>query len=462
MNWGNTTTTFRWNHLFNDKLFSNLSLIYSNFDYALEDTDEADGLEWKANQEEFSIKEDISWFMSPQLTFNFGYQGIYRRFNSGDITPNSPASIFVATKMQPQYALDHGLYLGAEHKVTEKLTLRYGLRYSIFQNIGAGTVYEYEDLGNTNEVVVTDSTIYGDWENIKTFHNLEPRFSARYLLDKESSVKLSYNRMVQYIHLVSNSTVPIPFNTWSPSGPYLAPQKADQVAIGYFRNFEDNMYEFSLEAYYKESKDLTEFADNADLFFNPHIANEFRQGNSTSYGIEAYVRKTKGKLTGFASYTWSKTDMNVEGINFDQTYPANHDRRHNLNIALTYELNDQWNIGGNFTYATGRPITLPTAKYEFDNYQVNYYSGRNGYRLPDFHRLDLSATYEPRSNKDKRFKQSLVFGVYNAYNQQNPFTIYTRKTQDSDGNVVGDGTSKEARMVYLFGALPYFTWNFSF
>lgn len=462
MDWGNRTTTFRWNHLVNDRLFGNLTLLYSDFDYQLEDTDSVDGFVWDANQREMSVKEDLTYFISPSLTIAMGYHGIYRRFTPGTITPNDPGSIFKATSLQKQFALDHALYVGLDHKISDRLSLQYGVRYSIFQNIGATTIYEYADFGNTTDVQVVDSTVYGDFETIKTYRNLEPRFSARYLLDNSSSLKLSYNRMAQYIHLVSNSTVPIPFNTWAPSSPYLRPQLSDQVAIGYFKNFSDNTYEFSAEAYYKMSEDLTEFVDHADIFFNEHLANEFRQGEATSYGLELFLQKNKGRLKGFASYTWSKTEMEVDGVNQNKVFPANHDRRHNLNLALTYDIDDRWNVGTSFTYASGRPITLPTGKYEFENYQLDYYSERNGYRLPAFHRLDLSATYEPRSNANKRFKQSLVFGVYNAYNNKNPFTIYSRKKQDDDGNIIGDGTEKEARLVYLFGALPYFSWNFSF
>lgn len=462
MDWGNTTTTFRWNHLFNERLFSNLTLIYSDFDYALESKEEVDGFLWEANQREMSIKEDISYFVNPDLTLKFGYQGVYRRFTPGVITPNSDETIFKAVSLQKQFALDHGLYASAEHRLSDRISLEYGLRWTLFQNIGTGTVYEYADPEDNVAITVTDSTVYDHFENIISFNNPEPRFSARYKVNEQSSIKLSYNRMVQYIHLISNSTVPIPFNTWAPSSTYLDPQKADQVAVGYFRNFADNTYEFSAEAYYKKAQDVTEFADNAQIFFNEHLSTEFRQGEADSYGLELYLNKTKGRLQGFASYTWSKAEIKAPDVNNNVVFPANHDRRHNVNLAMVYELSDRWSLGTNFTYATGRPITLPTGKYELDNYQVDYFSSRNGYRLPDFHRLDISATLNPRKNRDKKWESSLTFGVYNIYNNKNPFTIYSRKKQDDDGNIIGDGTEKELRLVYLFGALPYFTWNFNF
>lgn len=462
MDWGNQTTSFRWNHLFNERLFSNTTLVYSDFDYALKQEDPIEGFIWKANQQEYAFKQDFTWFSSPKFTLQFGYQGTYRQFQPGDIRPNGENTIFKPTKLQSRYALDQALYVGAEQKVSDRLSLQYGVRFSLFQNLGAETIYSYANASDNVNYVITDSIRYKKGQVIASFANPEPRFAARYQLDVSSSVKLSYQRMVQYIHLLSNSTVPIPFNTWSPSSPYLKPQKSDQLAIGYFKNLDQNTWEFSAEAYYKISQNITEFADNAQIFFNEHIATEFRQGKATSYGLELLLRRNVGDLRGFASYTLSKTDVSIPSINNGQPFPANYDRRHSFNLSLTYDLNPRWSVGGNFTYATGRPITLPTGKYTFGNYQPNLYSERNGYRLPDFHRLDLAATYEPAKNKDRRWKNTWVFGIYNVYNRQNPFTIYTRTKQDDEGNVIGDGSEKEARLVYMFSVLPYVTWSFKF
>lgn len=462
IDWGNTTATLRWNHLFSDRLFSNLSLVYSNFDYKLGDEAGVDAFVWEADQQEFSVKLDNSLFLSAGLKLHFGYQGIYRQFTPGEITPNDPNSIFRAVSLDQQYAIDHSLYAGIEQKISDRLSLEYGLRYNIFQQLGEGTIYYYDQPDDRLDLTIRDSVHYGKMDPIITYSNPEPRFSARYLVNSSSSLKFSYNRMVQNIHLMSNSTVPIPFNTWAPSSPHLAPQKADQIALGYFQNLRDNSLEFLVEAYYKTMKDVTEFADHADIFFNEHLAKEFRQGEGTSYGLELYLRKAKGRLRGFTSYTWSKTEMTIPDVNEGKAFAANHDRRHQLNMALTYDINDKWNVGANFTYASGRPITLPTGSFTFDNYHINYYSERNGYRLPSLHRLDLSATLEPRKNADKRWKNSYNFGIYNVYNRKNPFTIYTRKKQDDDGNIIGDGNEREARMIYLFGILPYASWSFHF
>ncbi|MFT7149799.1 MAG: hypothetical protein ACI82Q_001659 [Nonlabens sp.] len=460
--WGNNTATFRWNHLFNDKLFSNTSLIASSFDYGLGSQDESNGFQWDSNLKEFSFKQDLNYFFNPRLTMDFGYHLTYRKFAPGIISP-SAESIFREVELQNEFALDHALYVSLQHQLSDKLSFEYGARLSIFQNVGANTVYTYLDqLDNTNPIRI-DSTQYGSFENIKTYVNLEPRFSARYILNTESSLKASYNRMIQNTHLISSGTVPVPFNTWAPSSTYLKPQVADQVALGYFRNFKENSYEFSAEAYYKDISNVTDFADNASIFFNDDLSTEFRQGTSEAYGLELMLQKKKGLLTGFVSYTLSRVDRTVPGVNQGRSFLANYDRRHNLNIVGTYDYNDKWTFGGSFTYGTGRPLTLPSGSYEFGDGQIaDIITERNGFQLPDFHRVDLSATLVPRRNKGKKYETSWIFSLYNVYSRKNPFSIYTRVALDDDNNVIGDGTEKEARLIYLFPILPSVTYNINF
>ncbi|NVK85533.1 MAG: TonB-dependent receptor [Cytophagia bacterium] len=460
--WGNKTATFRWNHLFSDKLFSNTSLIASRFDYGLGSTSEDDGFEWSSDITEYSFKQDQSYFFNPNLSLDFGYHLTYRQFNPGVIEPEE-GSIFKRTALQKEYALDHAIYAGLEHKLSDRLTFQYGARLSIFQSIGEQMVYEYDNISDNVNPERIDSTYYDHFENIKSYVNVEPRFAARYILDESTSLKASYNRMVQNTHLVSSGTVPLPFNTWAPSSVYLKPQMADQVAVGYFKNLEDNKYELSVEAYYKDIQNVTDFADNARVFFNKDLVTEYRQGTSEAYGVEFMAQKKKGDLTGFISYTWSKVTRNVPGVNLDREFYANHDRRNNLNVVATYEYNDKWTFGGNFTYGTGRPITLPAGSYEYgDGYIPDIITERNGFRLRDFHRMDLSATLTPRKNAGKKYETSWVFSLYNAYSRKNPFSVYTRVQMDDDGNVVGDGTQKEARLIYLFPILPSVTYNISF
>ncbi|MEP6734080.1 MAG: TonB-dependent receptor [Chryseolinea sp.] len=460
--WGNRTGTFRWNHLYNERLFSNLSVIGSKFDYKLELKDPVQGFQWTSNLQELSVKYDLTYFINTNNELSFGYHVTGRRFSPGKISPNTDGSIFDEVELQHMYALDHAFYLSNQQRLTDKLTLDYGVRLSVFQSIGPGDVYTYDDPTNNRNVERTDTLRYGAWKNIKTYVNLEPRIGARYILGEGQSIKLSYNRMVQNTHLIAAGTVPVPFNTWSPSGYYLRPQMADQIAAGYFRNFKDNMFEFSVEGYYKNMQHVTDFADNADIFFNQDLSTEFRQGRAWAYGAEFLLTKKEGKLTGTVGYTWSKALRKIKGVNLDREFYANYDRRHVVNVQAAYDMNAKWTFGANFTYSTGRPTTLPTGKFEYQNYNPDVISERNGYRLPAFHRLDLSATLTPQKNARRKWQGQWVFSVYNVYNRQNPFTIYTRTKQDSDGNVIGDGRTKEARMIYLFPILPSVTYNFKF
>ncbi len=460
--WGNKTGTFRWNHLFSDRLFSNTTVLVNSFDYKLELKDPVQGFSWTSNLQEASVKNDLSYFINTNNDLTFGYHITGRKFSPGKISPSTSASIFAPVELQKMYALDHAFYISNQQRLSEKLTLDYGVRLSIFQSIGNSDVIIYSDPKDNVNVTRIDTVHYGAWENIKTYVNIEPRLSMRYIVGEGQSIKLSYNRMAQNTHLISAGTVPVPFNTWNPSGYYLRPQLADQLAAGYFRNFEDNMYEFSTEVYYKYMQHVTDFADNASIFFNEDLSTEFRQGKAQSYGLELMVTKTQGKLTGMINYTLSKAERTIDGVNLGQTFAANYDRRNVVNIQAAYDFNKRWTFGGTFTYSTGRPVTLPTGKFEYQNYSPSVITERNGYRLPAFHRLDLSATFTPKKNDYRKLKGSWVFSVYNVYNRKNPFTIYTRTAQDKDGNVIGDGTKKEARMIYLFPIFPSVTYNLKF
>ncbi|HEY9045466.1 MAG TPA: TonB-dependent receptor [Ohtaekwangia sp.] len=460
--WGNSTGTFRWNHLFNERLFSNTTLIASNFDYSFEIKDPVQGFKWTSSLQEVSLKNDLTYFINVDNELTFGYHLSGRRFSPATIDPNSDESIFTRTVFDKMYALDHGLYISNQRRISDALTVDLGVRLSIFQNMGPGKVYLYEDPKDNADPTRTDSLQYKSWESIKNYINFEPRLGVRYALTETQSLKFSYNRMVQNTHLIAAGTVPLPFNTWSPSGYYLKPQLADQVALGYFQNLKNNMYEASAEIYYKNSQHVTDFADNAEIQLNKNLTTEYRQGRAWAYGAEFMVNKKEGRLTGMVSYTWSKAQRKIDGVNGGRTYAANYDRRNVVNINAAYELNDKWTFGGSFTYSTGRPTTVPSGKYEYGTYHPDVVTERNGYRLPAFHRLDLSATLNPRKNLNRKWKGQWVFSIYNVYSRKNAFTIYTRTKQDSDGNVIGDGTEKEARMVYLFPFMPSVTYNIKF
>ena len=460
--WGNATATIRWNHLFNDRLFSNTSLIISNFDYKLEQKDDAQGFVWKSDLQQYTLNNDLTYFINTNNELSFGYSLSYKRFQPGIISPNTEKSVFTTVELEKLYAIDHALYIDNQQKINSKLNLSYGVRLSIFQNVGKSDLVTYNDPSNNIKVSRKDTLRFNTLQNIKTYVNLEPRFAARYLLSDNSSLKASYNRMVQNTHLIANGTVPLPFNTWNPSGYYLKPQIADQYALGYFRNINENKYEFSLEGFYKDLQNVTDFADNANLFFNKDLVTEYRQGKSRAYGAEFSLQKKEGKLTGYVSYTWSKVLREIPGVNQGKEFYANYDRRNVVNIVATYDLNEKWSFGSTFTYSTGRPITLSSGRYELGSYNVDVITERNGYRLPDFHRLDLSATYNPQGNENKKWHGQWIFSIYNVYNRKNPFSMYTRVSQDTNGNVIGDGTTKEARLTYLFPIIPSVTYNFKF
>jgi hypothetical protein len=461
--WGNSTVTFRWNHLFNERLFSNTSVIASNFDYLLQIKDPIMGFKWTSNLQEVSLKNDLTYYLNTTNELTFGYHVTGRRFSPARIEPDGEGnSLFAKTVFDKMYGIDHGLYVSNEQRIGDDFTLTYGLRLSIFQNVGKSDVILYEDPKDNADINRVDTLHFGPWENIKTYINLEPRVGIMYRLSDLQSLKISYNRMVQNTHLITSGTVPLPFNTWNPSNYYLKPQLADQVAAGYFQNLNNNMFEGSVEVYYKKVKNVTDFADNAQIELNRDLSTEYRQGDSWSYGAEFMINKTQGRLTGMLSYTWSKTMREVEGVNGGKEFPASYDRRNVLNLNAAYDLNKRWTFGATFTYSTGRPTTIPSGKYEMGPYQVDVVTERNGYRLPNFHHFDLSATFNPKNNDKRKFKGQWVFSVYNVYSRQNAFSVYTRTAQDEDGNVIGDGTQKEARMIYLFPVLPFVTYNFKF
>lgn len=458
--WGNSTATFRWNHLFNDRLFSNTTIIASNFDYSLQINDPAMGFKWTSNLQELAAKYDLTFYANTKNEITFGYHLTGRRFSPARIEPKEN-SFFIKTVFDKMYALDHAVYVSNQQKVTDRLSLDYGLRLSIFQNVGKGNVFLYEDPKDNADINRTDTLHFGAWENIKTYVNLEPRLGVLYRVSDTESIKLSYNRMVQNTHLITSGSVPLPFNTWNPSNYYLKPQLADQYAAGYFKNLHDNMFEVSVEGYYKKVQNVTDFADNAEIMLNRDLSTEYRQGDSWSYGAEFMLNKTEGRLTGMLSYTWSKTMREIPDVNGGTEYPASYDRRNVLNLNATYDLNKRWTFGASFTYSTGRPTTIPSGRYEMGDYYVDLVSERNGYRLPDFHHFDLSATLHPRRSENRRFKGEWVFAIYNVYNRTNAFTIYTRAVQDEDGNIA-DPTKREIRMIYLFPILPSVTYNFKF
>ncbi|WP_210462606.1 TonB-dependent receptor [Rufibacter roseolus] len=449
--WGNATATLRWNHLFNDRLFTNTTLIFSDFDYSLGSKEKSSEFTWTSHIIDYSLKNDYTYYLNPQHQFKFGWVGTFHRFQPGVVKPG-PESYFNEIRLAGSNALEAAAYLSHQYEITPRLSMEYGLRFSYFANVGKGTIYEYAEDGFTK----IGRKDYGSLEVIKDYMGLEPRFSAKYQVDEKSSLKVSYNRMRQYLHLLSNSTASLPFDVWVPSNHYTKPQIADQVAAGYFRNFQDNMFEASVEVYYKWMQNQIDYKDNSDVFLNNRIDTVLLRGSGTSYGAEFMLRKQKGDFTGWIGYTWSKTDRTVPGINGGKAYPVRYDRRHSVNVVSTYQLNLRWSFGANWTYATGGATTMPVGRFEYEGHSYPIYSSRNGFRLPAYHRLDLAVTYDrPRSLTGKKHDSSWSLSLYNAYNRKNAFSIAFRENED-------DASKTEAVKTYMFGIIPAITYNFNF
>ncbi|MEQ8924262.1 MAG: TonB-dependent receptor [Fulvivirga sp.] len=448
--WGNRTATLRWNHIFNNKLFANFTYLYSNFNYNLGADSGPTSFEWDAYIRDLSFKGDFEYFFSSDVSFNAGVSTIHHKFQPGDVEVKGSGfqNDFVIDKEE---ALESAIYLGADIKLSERLQVQPGLRYSLLQNIG-GTTYTYED-GNP---IPTDTVFYENGEFYHSQGGFEPRINARYTLNAYSSIKASYNRMFQYLHLASNTTSSIPLDLYIASNELIKPQIADQLAVGYFRNFQNNTWEFSTEVYYKWLQNQIDFKDNADILLNKHVEREILSGEGEAYGVEFMLKKTTGKLTGWASYTLSKTERTINGINDGNPYSPRQDRPHSINLMGSYQINKRIQIGAFWNYASGMPITLASSSFEYGGVVVPVYDERNGYRLPASHRLDLSVTIDSKKNDNRKWEGSWNFSLFNVYGRKNPFSLMTRQNQDNP-------KVTEAVQMSLIGTIvPSVTYNIKF
>lgn len=469
LDWGNATVTTRWNHLFNDRLFLNTTVLFSNFGYGFDIDDGAQNFEWKSNLREWSAKVDFTYFINPGNTLTFGANAILHRFAPATITPGDN-SIFTDFSLDNRYALEHALYVGNDHKINEKLFIQYGLRYSIFENIGPGKVFLYEEGVPGSDETLIDSVRYDRLERINLYHGLEPRFSARYMLNQQSSVKASYNRMRQYIQIASNSTAGLPVDRWIPADTYIEPLIGDQVALGYFRNFKENTFEASVEVYYKWMDNLIDFKPAAEILLNNNIETEILSGKGWAYGAEFLVKKNVGKTTGWLGYTISKTERQIDGINGGRRYNAKYDRTHDISLVVSHEVSPRLTLSANWVYATGQAVSFPVGRYNVDGRSIPYYDDlrRNADRMPSYHRLDLSANLETKNRKNRRWQSSWSFSIYNAYARQNAFSIKFEDIVNEDINYDPDKDGSETSRrpgsikLYLFSLIPSVTYNFEF
>ncbi len=443
--WGNTTATLRWNSIISSKLFSNTSFIYSNYDYKISLKNDDTVFDLNSKIRDWNLKQDFTWFAGNKHSVRFGLQSIYHT-----LTPSSASGTTVSSfARNPRYSWENAVYINDDYKATEKLTINYGARLSMFSILGGDTFNTYENG------VLTDSKFLEKGKFGKTYVNIEPRISANYRINEFSSVKGGYSRNTQNLHLLSNSNSGNPTDQWIGSSYTVKPEIADQISLGYSRNFNNNNYELNAEIYYKDMKNQIDFKNGAQIGFDTgaDVESELLFGKGRAYGLELMAKKKSGKLTGWISYTLSKTERKINGINNNEWYNARMDKTHDLSIVATYQLNPKWSFSGLFVYSTGNAVTFPTGKYELNGQTIFQYSNRNADRMPAYHRMDLSATYEPSSNK--RFRGSWTFGIYNLYGRENAYTINFEDNPDRPGTTRAMQTS-------LFRWVPNITYNFKF
>lgn len=467
-NYGNILTNVRWNHIFTDKIFSNMSAIYSDYKYGLKI--KFAGIDWKSNIRNYNFKYDFKHYLSNNLILNYGLNSIYYQFNPGTIRPFDETSGVIPDQIAKKNAFENALYLSAEQKLTDKLSVSYGLRYSNFQRLGKEEINIYEN----NEAVVFNpefqiyeegtpigTKYYGTNKSIVSFGNFEPRLAMAYALNDDKSVKLSYNRMSQYIHLISNTASATPLDIWAPSDKFLKPEISDQVALGYLQNFGGDNYSLEVETFYKTIKNKADYIDGANLIAHKAIEKVLLNGKARSYGLELMAKKNTGRLTGWLSYTLSKAEQqtlgrnaNEPGINNGKWYRANYDKLHNLSLTGAYQLSNKWSLGGTFTFQSGKAATFPNGKYEYQGITIANYGTRNANSLAAYHHLDLSATYTPNPNKKKGWQGEWVFSIYNVYNRHNAASY-------NFGQNATTGLS-EVKKMSIFGIIPGITYNFKF
>ncbi len=455
--WGNTTATVRWNHLFSKKLFTNFITYYSKYDYRLGFGSGNNSFNWQSNIINFSVKPDFTYYITPKNTLNFGAISTYYIFSPGKATSKDISST-VEFGLPKKYAMESAIFAENEQKVSDKLTMRYGIRISNFKYLGKGTALQLKREFAGQRADVIGITSYQDMEVIKSYTVPEPRFSMNYKLNKLTSLKLSYNRMAQYLHLISNTAASVPLDVWTPTTNNIKPQIADQVAVGYFKNFGKNIdYELSIESYYKTLQNQIDYVDGANLLLNPQLETDLLSGKGRAYGIEFYAKKNVGKLNGWISYTLAKSERKVDGISKNEWYANRFDRRHNLNITGSYELSKKWNAAASFVFGTGTPTNLPNTKYSFQNIQgipQNASELRNNVRIKPYHRLDMSFTYTHK--KTAKWESNWVFGVYNIYKRRNPFSYYSQP--DPQNNFA----TQLIRYSVIGSIVPSVSWNFKF
>lgn len=466
--YGTTFINLRWNHTYTENLFSNMAFVANDYLYALDLN--SVGFEFDSGVRNLNWKYDFNQVISNSTKFTYGVDTFLHEFNPGNIRPNSPESGINARQLNRQYAWESAIHFGVEQDITSNLKVAYGLRFSAFYRLGQTGINRYE-----NDLPVIYNSTLGIYEQadpiatedisrgsiLYSFYNPEPRASLAYTIDDNTSIKMGYNRMVQNLHLITNTSSPTPLDVWTPSGQFIKPQRLDQVSFGYFKNIKNEAYSIESEVFYRTSSNSIDFIDGANLIANDAIEREILNGESRAYGLELLVRKNTGKLTGWIAYTLSKTEQRTPGrtpdepgINNGDWYLNNFDRPHDISVVASYELNKKWSLNSNVIYQTGLPVNFPVGQYQFQDLTVPVFEGRNFNRLPDFYRVDVAATLVPSKNENRDWKTSWTFGVYNVLNRMNATAINFRQDQSTGAN--------EAVRLAIFGAVPSVSYNIKF
>jgi hypothetical protein len=466
MPWGNGIAALRWNHLFSNKLFMNLTSTFSDYQFSFGSAQDEFRFELFSGVRDIGTKVDFSYFPNSRHSIKWGADHIYHTFTPTSVSAQNDSVVFNTGVAQKLYSHETAFYALDDFELNDKIKINAGLRYSMYHHVGPFTRYIKGDGISTPDSAIQ----YSRGDVIKFYHGLEPRLSARFLLPDKSSIKAGYSYNYQYVHLTSLSAVSLPTDIWYPSTDKAKPEIGWQASIGYFRNFMNDMFETSVEIYYKEMDNMIEYKEGAvpGDEVNDNTDNLLVYGKGWAYGIEFFIKKSVGKFTGWIGYTWAKTDRKFPDLNEGNLYPAKYDRRHDLSIVGTYKLNDRWTFSTSFIYATGNTLTLPSSWYVQEQNLLFNYGARNSTRMAPYHRLDLSANWYSKDYKTKtdaqgneiqvkkKIKSNWAFSIYNVYNRANPFFLYV----DNDGKFLNGDFKITVKQVSLFPIIPSVTWNF--
>lgn len=447
IDWGNATGTLRWNHVFNSRLFSNTSLIYSNYNYNITLKIDKNDIKIISKIADWNLKQEFQYYPNPKNTIKFGFNSIYHDIVPGEIRASATSGVNNLA-LSKRYGWENAVFVNNDWKASPHFSLSYGVRLSVYSVLGAGKYYNFDAAGKP-----TDTMSYNSGEFVKTYVNPEPRLSASFIIDDANSIKASYARNTQHMHLLSNTTSTSPTDRWIPNSNLIKPEISDQVSMGYYRNLDHDKYECGFETYYKAMQNQVDYKNGAQIEGNELVEADLLFGTGRAYGAEFSIKKKEGKFTGWISYTLARTERQIEGINNGKWYPARQDQTHNLALVGIYHLSKKWTLSGTFVYNTGNAVTFPGGKYIVNNQPVFLYTERNGYRMPAYHRLDLGATCKLRDTK--KYTSELAFSLYNAYGRENAYIINFREDPDN-------ANLTQAVQYSLFRFVPSISWNFNF